>query len=83
MGEGAALMLGWTILLIWADRKPMERKEILVITTIPVILLMVTNNLFGIASGFISFEAIFPTIIIQILLCVLFMYSYLRARHAE
>ena len=26
MGMGASLMLGWTALLIWADRKPIERR---------------------------------------------------------
>ena len=26
---GAPLMIGWTVLLFWADRKPVERKDIL------------------------------------------------------
>jgi hypothetical protein len=30
----ASLMLGWTILLIWAQIKPIERKEILLFTSI-------------------------------------------------
>lgn len=25
-GMGAPLMFGWTVLLLWADRKPVERK---------------------------------------------------------
>ncbi len=28
MGMGASLMVGWTALLVWADRKPMERKGV-------------------------------------------------------
>ena len=46
-GTGAFLMLGWTILLVWADRKPIERKDILLLTAIPVIVgIMVINILF-------------------------------------
>lgn len=33
----SALMAGWTVLLIWADRKPMERRGILPITVFPVV----------------------------------------------
>jgi len=36
LGLAAALMFGWTLLLIWADRKPMERKGILLLTAFPV-----------------------------------------------
>ena len=44
--NGAPLMIGWTILLLWADRKPMERKDTLLLT-LPVVLLipLVPNTL--------------------------------------
>ena len=46
-GTGAFLMLGWTFLLIWADHEPVERKFILLLTIIPVILgIMVLNILY-------------------------------------
>ena len=44
-GTGAFLMLGWTILLIWADRKPLERKFILLLTTVPVIIGILVFNI--------------------------------------
>ncbi len=53
-GTGAFLMLGWTILLIWADRKPIERKEILLLTAIPVVLGIMIINIFYISFWFIS-----------------------------
>lgn len=47
MGLGASLMAGWTLLLIWADRKPVERRGVLPLTIFPVI--------FGIAlSGVVT-----------------------------
>ncbi len=33
---GAALMLGWMFLLLWADRKPVERRGVLLLTVFPV-----------------------------------------------
>ena len=53
-GTGAFLMLGWTILLIWADRKPIERKEILLLTAIPVVLGIMIINIFYISFWFLS-----------------------------
>jgi hypothetical protein len=31
---GALLMLWWTVLLIWADRKPIERRGVVLITAV-------------------------------------------------
>ncbi len=46
-GTGAFLMLGWTFLLIWAERKPIERKDILLLTVIPVVIgIMIINILY-------------------------------------
>ena len=46
-GMGAFLVLGWTILLLWADRKPIERRFILLLTIIPVIIgILVLNILY-------------------------------------
>ena len=38
LSAGMALMWGWTILLIWGDRKPIERRLILFFTAFPVVL---------------------------------------------
>ena len=44
---GAFLMIGWTFLLIWADRKPIERKDILLLTAIPVVVgIMIINIIY-------------------------------------
>ncbi len=37
IAAGASLMFGWTILLLWADRKPVQRRFILMLTFCPVI----------------------------------------------
>lgn len=76
MGVGASLMLGWTILLIWADRKPMERRAVILITACPVVIGMMIANLYGVSSGFLKLENILPTLILQAVLLVLFLFSY-------
>lgn len=68
-GTGAALMLGWVILLIWADRKPIARKDILIITILPVILgIMIINILY-------TFLWIF-----SVLTLIIFIIAYIFAR---
>ena len=54
MGMGASLMLGWTALLLWADRKPLERKGVLLITLLPVVLGLALNEFVAVRGGFLS-----------------------------
>jgi hypothetical protein len=79
MGMGAPLMLAWTILLLWADRKPLERRGILPITLL-VILGEVVNEIAAAASGYISPAALIPTWSIQGVLTGLFFFSYWTTR---
>jgi hypothetical protein len=78
MGMGAPLMLGWTIILLWADRKPMERKNILIITLV-VILGEVVTEIFGVMTGFIAMPAMLLTWVLQLLVSTLFIFSFWNA----
>jgi hypothetical protein len=37
MGIGASLMTGWTFLLLWAVREPIERRVVILLTAFPVV----------------------------------------------
>ncbi len=78
MGMGAPLMFAWTVLLLWADRKPLERKGVL-----PVTLLVVAGEaatqVWGIAAGFVPLAALLPTFFLQLGLSGLFLFSYFNA----
>jgi len=74
------LMLGWTALLLWADRKPLERKGVLLITLLPVVLGLVVNEIVAVRAGFLSVESTAPVWVVQALITVLFVFSYLNAR---
>ena len=45
MGWGAALMLGWTTLLLWGAFKPVERRSVLLFTIMPVVLGLIFTEL--------------------------------------
>ena len=79
MGMGAALMLGWTVLLVWADRKPLQRRGILLITVVPVIAGIVINELWAVGTRFLSPSAVAPVWVLQTALILLFGFSYWNA----
>ena len=80
MGVGASLMAGWTILLIWADRKPIERKGVLLITVFPVLFGLVVAGIYAVVQNFIPIERMVPTWILQILLITLFTFSFFSVK---
>jgi hypothetical protein len=80
---GASLMFGWTVLLIWADRKPFERKSILLITVLPVIAGLALTTLYGYLSGFIPLIGAIPIWVLQIFLIALFLVAYFYANKAS
>jgi len=77
---GASFMLGWTILLIWADRKPLERKGVLIITVFPVVVGIALSGVFLIVSGAVSPYSLVPLFVIQVCIIALFLVSYFFAR---
>ncbi len=74
-----SLMLGWTVLLIWADRRPYERRGVLLIT-IMVILGLAGSGVFAITFDFIALSRQAPILLFQTLLVLLFAASYLSSR---
>ncbi len=76
MGLGATLMLGWTFLLIWADRRPIERKGVLILTVCPVLAGLFLSGIYAVNSGMISAVNMIPMWIIQITIASLYSFSY-------
>jgi hypothetical protein len=74
-GDAYALMWGWTALLLWADRKPVERRGVLLLTAAPVILLLIVQRVQMWLGGFIAFGEISFWFYILIGLGVLFAFA--------
>ena len=51
MGIGGSLMTGWTFLLIWAVRKPIERRMVILLTAFPVVFGLSIVTLIGFLGG--------------------------------
>lgn len=79
---GAPLMIGWTALLLWADRKPMERRGVLAITICPVLFGLLIRGIVGALSGVFVGSTAVAAIAVPIVLMTLFAYSLLVARRA-
>ena len=79
MCMGASLMMGWTILLVWASIRPMERR-IIALFTVSVILGMVAAEVFAVAGGVMSFGRALPSFVMQALLTALFITAFLVSR---
>jgi hypothetical protein len=75
-----ALMLGWTVLLFWAQLKPIERADILLITLFPVVTLLVVDALLVAKSNQISFSSLLPMFVLYFVVYCTFIPSYLWAK---
>jgi len=80
MGCGAAFMTAWTLLLIWAYKKPLERKAVALLTVV-VILGFVATELYCVASGVISPVKMIVSWSMQTVLCALLILGYLGAKN--
>ena len=80
MGLMSAVAFSWGILLLIADRKPLERKWILIPTTIVVALLTFVRILFEINE---TIESNFTLTLFGIILVIFMIYSYYSANKVE
>ena len=51
MAIGGILMTGWTILLVWAVREPVERRFVILLTAVPVVFGLFIVALIGFLDG--------------------------------
>ena len=75
MGYGASLMLGWTCLLLWAYRRPLERRFVAALTVF-VIFGLVLTEVIAVMSGHIDAWRMVPTWCLQTALLGLFAGAY-------
>jgi hypothetical protein len=83
MGMGASLMLAWTILLVWAYRKPLERRFI-ALFTIVILVCMVTMEITLVSLDYINLKSVLGSLVMQPILLALFGYGFsISGRTAE
>ena len=82
MGLAASLMLAWTVLLIWADRRPVERRGVLLLTVFPLITGLMASCVFAGSSGQLPMEQVVARLVVLGIIAGLLLYSYARANRA-
>jgi hypothetical protein len=79
MGLMSAVAFSWGVLLIFADKQPLERRWILIPTILVVALLGIVAVHAGL-TGLISSARVIPTVIITIIVLSILVYSNINAR---
>lgn len=75
MGMGAPLMIAWTLLLLWAYKKPTERRFVSPLTIL-VIIGIATTNIIMVSRGLFTLTGMIPSFVNQGILLVLFGAGY-------
>lgn len=79
MSIAAVFTLGWVLLLIWADRKPVERRGVILLTIVPVFAGNILCGIYAASSGLIATTMMIPSWIAQTVIVVLLGFSYCEA----
>lgn len=83
MSIGASLMAGWTLLLLWGSMGPIGRRDILVLTLIPVVIGIVFATVTAVRKHVVSLNRMIPLWIHLSLISILFMVSYALSLHVS
>lgn len=75
-----ALMFGWTVLLVWGVRKPVERADILIITLFPVVTILAVALVLVVKSNQIPFDRAIPMFVFYIVVYSTFIPGFLWAK---
>lgn len=76
MRYGVPLMVGWTVLLIWAAFEPTTRRGVLLITVVPVIAGLMLHDANGVRCGELQRRPVWAVRALQLALVALFLSAY-------
>lgn len=72
----ALMIFAWSLLLIWADRKPIERKGVLLLSIFPLLTGLIGIRLYYFLTGYYTSTTL-PITFLIIALNIFFIFSYL------
>jgi peptidoglycan/LPS O-acetylase OafA/YrhL len=82
MGYAASLMLGWTLLLLWAYRRPVERRAVAALTVV-VLVGLVVAEVCAVHYGVLAVGRMVPTWALQAILLALFGAAFYSGRSRQ
>jgi hypothetical protein len=80
MGVGAALMFGWTCLLLWAGQDPVRRRGVLVLTACPVLLGIGITSTLALVTGAATLGGLLWVFGLKVVLFGALGYGWVTAR---
>lgn len=75
----SGLTFGWTVLLLWGSLYPIERRFLLILTVIPVMVGLVLTNLGGYRTDYLSRRTATKYCIIETFVVGVYLYAYFLA----
>jgi len=79
-GIACSLMLGLTFLLLWAAKKPLERRGVIMLTAFPVVTGLLLDSFYAISVNLAKWTDVLALQAVYVVLIVLFTSSYLLTR---
>ena len=79
----AALMWGWTVLLVWASRRPSDRYGVIAITIFPVLTWLTGSRIYNLANGLVDPSRNIPILILQLCILTLMVFSLWNYHHGK
>ncbi len=78
-----SIVFAWTCLLLWADRKPMERKDVILLTCLPVLVGLIAVEIYAMILNIAPILNLGLLVGMQTILLFLFAFSYFNSRKVE
>jgi hypothetical protein len=75
-GFACVMVTGWTTLMFWADRKPLERRGIILLTAFPIVSGLLIDSIFAVIVNLETWQKMMPLQIVYIFLIILFTTGY-------
>ena len=82
-GYAGSMIIAWTFLLLWADRKPLERREVAALTCFPVLFGLMGAEVYAIVQNNAATLNMGLFLGMQTILLILFGFSYYNSREIE
>ena len=83
MQTGGALMIGWTVLLVWTARRPVERRAVMLFTIFPVVTGLAIAEVLAVRAGLLPIGRAAPLLGVQVLLSALGLWTWREAGRAS
>ena len=75
-----SVLIAWTCLLFWADRKPIERKGILLLTCFPGLAGLIIVEFYSLTQNIVPLLNLTLLIIFQGSAIILYMFCYIKSK---